>query len=82
MATEIEIKNAVAAGAGQYWVDSRLQEDAYNKWAAGGFQGECPQMSKGAITDYITRAVLAVTHEQSAPAVMPGIAEKVEDYGQ
>lgn len=54
--TEREIRETVARGVHQYWDDAGQQQVAFNRWKDRGFEGECPQISKGSIVDYVVRA--------------------------
>lgn len=53
------IHQAAKNGNLQYWRDSEAQRVAFNEWRAGGYVGDCPQIAKGSIVDYITDAVVA-----------------------
>jgi hypothetical protein len=53
------IHQAAKNGNLQYWRDSEAQRLAFDEWRLGGYVGDCPQLAKGSIVDYITDAVVA-----------------------
>jgi hypothetical protein len=57
------VRNAIylAAKEGnlQFWRAQAAQEKAYNTWKSEGFIGECPQLMKGTLVDYIADAVMS-----------------------
>lgn len=54
------IHQAAKDGNLQYWRDSEAQRVAFDEWRVGGYVGDCPQIAKGSIVDYITDAIVAV----------------------
>jgi hypothetical protein len=50
---------AAKEGNLQFWRAQAAQEKAYNTWKSEGFIGECPQLMKGTLVDYIADAVMS-----------------------
>jgi hypothetical protein len=50
---------AAKEGNLQFWRAQAAQEKAYNTWKSEVFIGECPQLMKGTLVDYIADAVMS-----------------------
>jgi hypothetical protein len=57
------IRAAVAEGVHKYWDDAAQQQVAYNEWKDRNFEGECRQISKGSIIDYVTAELMRSNDE-------------------
>jgi hypothetical protein len=68
------IHGAVDRGNAKYWIDHRRQEEAFKKWEAAGYEGDCRQCLNGSVVDYITRSIMNLSEPakkmlEGAPAL-------------
>jgi hypothetical protein len=76
------IHQAAKNGNLQYWRDSEAQRLAFDEWRLGGYVGDCPQLAKGSIVDYITDAVVAALPApvQSCSAGTDAAVEELAEF--
>ena len=56
--SEEAIRLAVETGNDKYWEDTRKQHEAYERWRANDFKGECEQLMRGSLIVYIIEEVM------------------------
>jgi hypothetical protein len=56
--SEEAIRLAVETGNDKYWKDTRKQHEAYERWRANDFKGECEQLMRGSLIVYIIEEVM------------------------